>query len=302
LFTIRQLLDAGGVDPNPARAARMVRSSAHSRIPDCLDYREDVLLLRAARRPWQTDRMGVTPRPLANGYAYAIYLLIRFFGLRPDEAQYLTWEDVHPDRIIIQAKRIDPSETHERFPDGWWKPKDYELRAIEPPHSRVVITELQRTTPHHGRFVVGGAHVLYDVQRPIKKLLTRIGSKRSQYVLGHTFATWALTHYRGEPGEVLVRVQRWMGHSSLATTMRYLHAVPRPEPHSILRHFATSIDTLQEKLLDQGARRSAKPSSHDKNVNHDQTTSLGPHHPRMDGRKRSPAAGPPGSQRSGRVR
>jgi len=241
LFTIRQLLDAGGVEPNPARAVRMVKSNLHHRVPDCLDYREDVLLLRAARRRPQTSSTGVKRRPLARGYVYTIYLLTRFFGLRPDEAQYLTWEDVRVDRIIIQAKQIDPSETHERFPDGWWKPKDHELRAIDPPHCRLIIAELRRKTPREGRFVVGGTRVLHDVTRPVEKLLKGIGSKRAPYDLRHTFATWALTHYQGQPGDVLVRVQRWMGHSSLATTMRYLHAVPRPEHRSILRHFAGAM-------------------------------------------------------------
>ena len=227
------------------------------------------LLLRAARRPRRPTASGSNRRPLARGYVYTIYLLTRFFGLRPDEAQYLTWEDVRVDRIIIQAKQIEPSETHERFPDGWWKPKDYELRAIDPPHSRLIIAELRRTIPQEGRFVVGGASVLHDVTRPVKKLLRRIGSKRSPYDLRHTFATWALTHFQGQPGDVLVRVQRWMGHSSLATTMRYLHAVPRPERHSILRHFAGDMRTqhteVTTKELAQGdgrhleARRGVHP-------------------------------------------
>jgi len=158
--------------------------------------------------------------------------------MRPDEIQYCTWDDVRDDRVVIQGKRIDPAETHEFFPDGWWRPKDYEARMIDAPHASVIIQELRRTTPQAGRFVVGGAHVLGDVTRPIEKLLLRIGSKRTPYdATRHTFATWNLTLYKGEPGDVLVRVQRWMGHASPLTTMRYLHAVPRPEKHPILRHF-----------------------------------------------------------------
>jgi integrase len=210
---------------NMARAVHEVQSAARRRFPQDLSYREDVLLLREVRRS-----------DLAFGYIYAIWLLMRWFGLRPDEVQYLTWDDVRSDRVLIQPKPIPAHETPETLPGGWWTPKDHELRAIDPPHAALVIAALRRRYPERGRFVVGGKRVVYEVRKPIGKLLVRIGSKRTPYDLRHTFATDMLTRLSGTPGDALVRVQRWMGHADPATTTIYLHSIPRYTKRDILSH------------------------------------------------------------------
>jgi len=99
-----------------------------------------------------------------------------------------------------------------------------------------VIAVLRSVCPKTGRFVIGGKRVLYDISKPIGGLLRQIKSSCAPYDLRHTFASWALTQYAGQPGDALLKVQRWLGHSDLLTTQIYLHACPRPAKKNILRH------------------------------------------------------------------
>jgi len=70
-----------------------------------------------------------------------------------------------------------------------------------------------------GGFVDGSA-----LRRRYKFALERAGLRSLRFHdLRHTFGTRAI----GKAD--ILRVKEWMGHADVATTMRYLHYVPRPE-------------------------------------------------------------------------
>jgi integrase len=70
-----------------------------------------------------------------------------------------------------------------------------------------------------GGFVDGSA-----LRRRYKFALERAGLRSLRFHdLRHTFGTRAISKAD------ILRVKEWMGHADVATTMRYLHYVPRPE-------------------------------------------------------------------------
>jgi integrase len=70
-----------------------------------------------------------------------------------------------------------------------------------------------------GGYVDGSA-----LRRRYKLALERAGRRSLRFHdLRHTFGTRAISKAD------ILRVKEWMGHADVATTMRYLHYVPRPE-------------------------------------------------------------------------
>jgi integrase len=63
--------------------------------------------------------------------------------------------------------------------------------------------------------------------RRLKAVVTRAGMKPGDWWLHKFRATFATRHLRS--GSDLKTVQKWLGHSDLASTMRYLRAAEGPE-------------------------------------------------------------------------
>lgn len=236
LFTLRHLL--GEADLHPLDRLRVPggRMNRYETRINVLTAAQDHALLRTA---WRDRR-------LLGGAVFGAYLLCRFFGLRPSEAQYLTWDDVQADGLSFGKKPITETESSERWSDGQYHTKTRTLRKVHPPHGREVIAILKAHLPRRGRFVLGsGDRVHADVARTLTSLLDHSASpearKRaprddyfrirarvlkglSAYSLRHTFATWMLRRARnGEPYERadLVTLMQWMGHVNPRTTMIY---------------------------------------------------------------------------------
>jgi integrase len=239
---------------NPARRVNGYQAPAgRLRFPRALTYEEDVKFLKLAKAA--SGRL--------DGHRYVAALLLRFYGLRRGELQYLTYEDLVGPSVLIQAKPVLPDildkrrtrrspngshrevvqrrETREQLRDGTWRPKDHEARTIwipaatGDPDGRVMdrIRVLLPTTPS-GRFILGGDHTLHRdyISQAVEKLLHQINPDLCVHTLRHTFATWLIGR-----GVNVVRVRELLGHSDLKTTLIYVHLPRRTDPRDVLDLF-----------------------------------------------------------------
>lgn len=132
-------------------------------------------------------------------------------GLRPAELAYLSWDDIDTEMKTLRIRSK---------PDVGWKVKTAEERRVN--LSAEAIASLVGL-PRYGRWVFSqGENPVLSIRRSISTLAKAAGIKRkiTPNVLRHTFATLALA-----AGASSRAVQALMGHSSLATTERYLEAL-----------------------------------------------------------------------------
>jgi len=237
---------------NPARRINGFESPvARTRFPRALSFEEDLQLLALARD------VEITAPALA-----AAILLLRFYGLRRAELQYLTHADLAGSAVLVQAKPVLPDvlgpgrasaspagrhrsvierrETRDQFKDGMWRVKDYEARTIWIPTAGGdpdprAIEKIRSLLPPKaaGRFLLGGHHTLHRdaISQAVERVLHRIDSSLSTHCLRHTFATWFIGR-----GVNVVRVKELMGHSDLKTTLIYTHLPKRTDVGDILDH------------------------------------------------------------------
>jgi integrase len=107
-------------------------------------------------------------------------------------------------------------------------PKSGKLRSVPmAPQVAESLARLGRTATDDGLVFLGegGGYLDGSALRRRYKLALELAGLRSLrfHDLRHTFGTRAISK-----AEIL-RVKEWMGHADVATTMRYLHYVPRPE-------------------------------------------------------------------------
>lgn len=152
-----------------------------------------------------------------------------FTGAREQEAQYAEWTDILFDKKIFHI--------HSK-PKMGFKIKDREERRVPIPDSLVAdLKEVKKHRSHHlifpancgrpdGHLIRRIKNVAYKAKLNCGKCVGRTGLKCSagptckhwkEHTFRHTFATM---HLRA--GVDVRTVQHWMGHSSLATTMKYL--------------------------------------------------------------------------------
>ena len=235
---------------NPARRIKGFESPvARTRFPRALSFEEDLQLLALARD------VEVTAPALA-----AAILLLRFYGLRRAELQYLTHSDLAGPAVLVQAKPVLPDvlgpsrasaspagrhrsvierrETRDQFKDGRWRVKDYEARTVwiptagGDPDPRPMERIRSLLPPKAaGRFILGGHHTLHRdaISEVVERVLHRIDHDLSAHCLRHSFATWLIGR-----GVNVVRVKELMGHSDLKTTLVYTHLPRRGDPDDLL--------------------------------------------------------------------
>jgi len=240
------------VSANPARRINGFESPVtRTRFPRALSFEEDLQLLALVR-----DVEATVP-----ALAAAI-LILRFYGLRRAELQYLTHENLVGAAVLIQAKPVLPDvlglsrtsaspagrhrsvverrETRDQFKDGMWRVKDYEARTIWIPTADGepdprAIEKIRPLLPPKvaGRFIFGGHHTLHRdaISAAVERVLHRIDPGLSTHCLRHTFATWLIGR-----GTNVVRVKELMGHSDLKTTLIYAHLPQRTDLEDILDH------------------------------------------------------------------
>jgi len=237
---------------NPARRVNGFESArGRTRFPRALSYEEDMQLLDALRALEQARRSTVVG-----------ILLLRFYGLRRAELQYLTHADIAASTVLVQAKRVLPDvlgergrgrspagrhyrviqrrETRDQLKDHVWRVKDSEARTIwiptpeGEPDPRAMAKIHQLLPPRSdGRFILGGPHTVHRdvISQDVERVLHRIAPDLSVHCLRHTFATWLIGR-----GINVVRVKGLMGHSDLKTTLIYTHLPKRTDAEDILDH------------------------------------------------------------------
>ncbi|MHB8731542.1 MAG: tyrosine-type recombinase/integrase [bacterium] len=235
---------------NPARRVNGFESPvARTRFPRALTFEEDLQLLALVRAV-----------ETASPALAAAILLLRFYGLRRAELQYLTHVDLVGPAVLVQAKAVRPDmlgpsrssaspagchrsvverrETRDQFKDGVWRVKDHEVRTVwvpragDDPDPR----PMQRIRPllpskAAGRFILGSHHTLHRdaISQAMERVLHRIDPDLSTHCLRHSFATWLIGR-----GVNVVRVKELMGHSDLKTTLIYTHLPRRGDPDDLL--------------------------------------------------------------------
>ena len=180
-------------------------------------------------------------RAAASEQDSAIFLVAAFTGLRQGELVALRWRDVDFAGSYI---RVTASYTKGEVST----PKSGKVRSV--PMAPEVAEALSRLGQRE-RFVgpddlvfvgqVGGHLDASALLRRYRAALRGAGLRPLRFHdLRHTFGTRVI-------GEVDIRrVQEWMGHADVQTTMRYLHYAPRHDDAAIIgRAFAIDRATAQ---------------------------------------------------------
>jgi integrase/recombinase XerD len=159
-------------------------------------------------------------------------LLFQFFlatGLRDQEVRYCTWRNVDFNGKVITVRSK---------PELGFRPKDKEERSVPVPDSLIALLE-RRKRASSSPFLFPGKNGKPDGHflRTLQSLAHRAGlncgecvNKKKQSCLKHAICGgWGLHKFRktfatmhSEAGVPAPTIQRWLGHSDLATTLRYL--------------------------------------------------------------------------------
>jgi integrase len=154
----------------------------------------------------------------------AIYLTAAFTGLRMGELIALRWRDLD---FAAQTIRVRASYSA----GALTTPKSGKVRAVPlAPDVAAALDGLRARGYLLGAddlVFVGDTGTYLDgsaLRRRYKAALHRAGLRPLRFHdLRHTFGTRVIAHAD------IRRVQEWMGHADIQTTMRYLHYAPRPE-------------------------------------------------------------------------
>lgn len=205
IIKLAQLLDIaqgkGAITENPARQIRRLRD-LRERKPRSLTNDEIRKLLIAAK----ADKRQL------RGMAYEIIMTYLYTGMRRNELVWLEWEDVDLEkrRITIQAK------------DGF-ATKTGKARTVG---IAAKLARILSRLPREGRFVFGDTSPLLKgdgLTHGFRKLANaaNLPTTITLHSLRHTYITHLI-----EAGVNPRRVQELAGHSDIATTWRYAHALP----------------------------------------------------------------------------
>ena len=193
------------------------------------------------------EQVHAVARAAANDQLAALVTVAALTGLRQGELLALRWRHVDFVNRILHVRRNLPSGTFQED-----TPKSHRVRSVPLSDQAIVALDtLSRrehfTEPDDLVFVsdVGG-HLLDDVVRDVfydaleDAALGHLRAKDDPIVfhdLRHTFGTQCAAK-----GIDLRRIQAWMGHADIQTTMRYLHYVPQHDDAARLTTAFTAED------------------------------------------------------------
>jgi integrase len=190
--------------------------------------RNPVLEIERMREPRQVNLDVFSPeeimalvRAAESEQDAAIYLTAAFTGLRRGELVALRWRDVDFAGCVIRVRASYSA-------GALTTPKSGKLRSVPmAPQVAETLARLGHTATDDGLVFLGEGGGYLDgsaLRRRYKLALERAGLRSLRFHdLRHTFGTRAISKAD------ILRVKEWMGHADVATTMRYLHYVPRPE-------------------------------------------------------------------------
>jgi len=168
-------------------------------------------------------------RAATNEIDAALFLTAAFTGLRLGELLALCWRDVDFAGSVIRVRASYAA-------GALTSPKSGKVRAL-PMAPDVASALAQLWQREHGTgdddLVFPGSTGTYldgsALRQRYKVALTRAGLRSLRFHdLRHTFGTRMIAKAD------IRRVQEWMGHADIQTTMRYLHYTPRPEDAALV--------------------------------------------------------------------
>jgi integrase len=168
-------------------------------------------------------------RAAASDEDGALYLTAAFTGLRMGELLALRWRDVDFPRATIRVRAS-------YYLGQLTTPKSGKVRAVPmAPDVATAIAQLGRRehwVEDDNLVFAGGTGGYLDgsaLRRRYKLALTAAGLRSLRFHdLRHTFGTRMIAKAD------IRRVQEWMGHADIQTTMRYLHYAPRSEDAALV--------------------------------------------------------------------
>lgn len=154
----------------------------------------------------------------------AIYLTAAFTGLRRGELIALRWRDVDVDRSVVRVRASYAGEV-------LTTPKSGKVRSVPlAPQVADLLARLRTRedwTSEDDLVFVGDYGLYLDgsaLRRRYAAALERAGLRQLRFHdLRHTFGSRMIAKAD------IRRVQEWMGHADITTTMKYLHYAPRDE-------------------------------------------------------------------------
>jgi integrase len=178
---------------------------------------------------------------LSEPYHRLIFKMLLMTGLREQEAMYLEWPDIsHSNKTLtIRSK-----------PSLGFRIKDKEERSVPLPNELLTMLKAYQKAHPKKRFVLGNVNDKPNTHLlRLLKLLVRTGGLNCGHCEGcndrKECERWFLHKFRATYCTQLLRsgldlktVQTMMGHSDLASTMRYL----RPQEHA---HTQSKINSIR---------------------------------------------------------
>ncbi len=203
------------------------------------------------------EEVWVLVRAAASDQDAAIFLTAAFTGLRRGELLALRWRDVDFTGSVIRVR----ASYHEGVLST---PKSGKVRSV--PLAPDVAAALARLSDRgqstgdddlvflgdEGSYLDGSA-----LRRRYDAAIRRAGLRRLRFHdLRHTFGTRMIAKAD------IRRVQEWMGHADVQTTMKYLHYVPREEDARLVAEaFALSEAPVADHTAGSSASFPSKAKS-----------------------------------------
>ncbi len=148
--------------------------------------------------PVQVDELlSVIQDSCDNPHVYPITLICLATGCRWSEAENLRAKNLHSGQIVFEGT------------------KSGKVRAV--PVSASLVKQVRAHWKKHGAFTAS----LSSFRRALHRCSFQLPAGQASHVLRHTFAS----HFVQGGGNLLV-LQKILGHSTLAMTMRYSHLAP----------------------------------------------------------------------------
>jgi len=180
----------------------------------------------------------------------AMYLTAAFTGIRRGELLALTWRDVDVEGRLVRVRASYAG-------GAVTTPKSGKVRSVPmAPQVGEVLAALRRRADSVGddELVFSGRFGLHldasAVRRRYHAALQRAGLRPLRFHdLRHTFGTRMIAEAD------IRRVQEWMGHADVQTTMKYLHCVPRAKDAELVARAFAVEPANRQSLSDTSARR-----------------------------------------------